>query len=170
MNKKTEIYLNEIAEQLWNNKASLFVGAGFSRNAISKSDIPIIPLWSGLGDLFFTKVNGRKPKSKDKAYANVLKLAEDVEHVFGRTTLDSIISEAIADKYRTPSEIYSEILSLPWLNVYTTNYDTLLERAADSLEQSGRRSYSKVLNDKALSVQSSPYIAKLHFCSHCRLE
>ena len=55
MNKKTEIYLNEIAEQLWNNKASLFVGAGFSRNAISKSDIPIIPLWSGLGDLFFTK-------------------------------------------------------------------------------------------------------------------
>lgn len=162
MNKKTEIYLNEIAEQLWNNKASLFVGAGFSRNAISKSDIPIIPLWSGLGDLFFTKVNGRKPKSKDKAYANVLKLAEDVEHVFGRTTLDSIISEAIADKYRTPSEIYSEILSLPWLNVYTTNYDTLLERAADSLEQSGRRSYSKVLNDKALSVQSSPYIAKLH--------
>lgn len=42
MNKKTEIYLNDIAEQLWNNKASLFVGAGFSRNAISKSDIPII--------------------------------------------------------------------------------------------------------------------------------
>lgn len=162
MNKRTKIYLNEIAEQLWNNSASLFIGAGFSRNAVSGPGISDIPLWSDLGDMFFLKVNGRKPNFRDKAYANVLKLAEDVEHVFGRPALYSIISEAIADKDREPSDIYAEMLSLPWQNVYTTNYDTLLERAADSLEQSGGRSYSRVLNDEALSEQTPPFIAKLH--------
>lgn len=133
MKKNTKIYLDEIAEHIWDNRACLFVGAGFSRNAISQPGTTDIPLWSGLGDLFFSKVNGREPKPKDKAYANVLKLAEDVVHVFGRSTLDTLVSEAIADNSRIPSEIYSELLSLPWQNVYTTNYDTLLERAADYL-------------------------------------
>ena len=79
MNKTTQGYLNDIAERLWNNQASLFVGAGFSKNAHLQAGAKLPPNWDELGDLFFEKSRNRKPNNNDRAYANVLRLAEDVE-------------------------------------------------------------------------------------------
>lgn len=91
MDNQLKIYLDEIAEQLWNNKAGLFVGSGFSLNANTEKGTDRMPMWADLGDLFYKKLHGKNPSYEDKAYLNILKLAEDVESVFDRATLNDII-------------------------------------------------------------------------------
>ena len=162
MDNQLKIYLDEIAEQLWNNKAGLFVGSGFSLNANTEKGTDRMPMWADLGDLFYKKLHGKNPSYEDKAYLNILKLAEDVESVFDRATLNDIIIKAIADEKRTPSDLYYKMLSLPWVNIYTTNYDSLLERSATELHKKGRVDYTIFEEEKSLSTITSPYIAKLH--------
>lgn len=162
MNKQLEIYLSEIAEQLWKNRVSLFIGSGFSLNAISEEGVKSMPLWNDLGDMFFKKIYGRAPKFKDKAYVNVMRLADDVENVFGRNALNEMITDAISDNKRKPSDLYYTMLSLPWTNIYTTNFDSLLERAAQELQMKGGSHYSLFVDEKSLPSIESPYIAKLH--------
>lgn len=73
MSKTTIEYLDLISDRLWNGQASLFVGAGFSKNAQLKDGGKLPPDWNELGDLFFEKARHHKPNPKDRAYANVLR-------------------------------------------------------------------------------------------------
>ena len=130
--------LDIIAGRLWDGHASLFVGAGFSKNATLLSGGKIPPDWNELGDLFFEKARTHKPTPKEREYANVLRLAEEVECVYGRKALFNMIQESINDNYLEPSDLHMQLLSLPWRDVFTTNYDTLLERAAIKLKEQRR--------------------------------
>lgn len=49
-------------------------------------------------------------------------------------------------------------MKLPWRDILTTNYDTLLERAAEKEAQK----YQLVTNEEILVYQPSPRIIKLH--------
>ena len=162
MSKSTKQYLDIIADRLWDGHASLFVGAGFSKNAILKSGAKMPPDWNELGDLFFEKTRHRKPKAKDRAYANVLRLAEEVNCFCGRESLSDLIRESINDANLEPSDLHLQLLSLPWEDVYTTNYDTLLDRAANRLNGRGKRTYSLILDDQDIGLSSSPFLMKLH--------
>ncbi len=62
------------------------------------------------------------------------------------------------DEY-VPSELHEKLLNLGWKDVFTTNYDTLLER---TLEQITERHYSVILNKEDLIYSSEPRIIKLH--------
>lgn len=74
-------YINEIAEKMKNGRASLMIGAGFSKNAV-----PNMPTnkkfltWNELGDVFYEKLYNHKPESNER-YLNVLKLAEEVDAI-----------------------------------------------------------------------------------------
>ena len=57
--------------------------------------------------------------------------AEEVEAAFGRPALDNILQDCIPDLEYEPSELHKKLLNLPWTDVFTTNYDTLLERATN---------------------------------------
>ena len=162
MSKSTKQYLDIIADHLWDGHASLFVGAGFSKNAIPKLGAKLPPDWNELGDLFFEKTRHRKPKAKDRAYANVLRLAEEVNCFCGRESLSDLIRESINDANLEPSDLHLQLLSLPWKDVYTTNYDTLLDRAANRLNGRGKRAYSLIFDDQDIGVSSSPFLMKLH--------
>ena len=63
----------------------------------------------------------------------MLRLANEIEAAFGRPALDSILSQSIPDLNYSPSELHKKLLNLPWEDVFTTNYDTLLERTAETL-------------------------------------
>lgn len=65
----------------------------------------------------------------------------------------------IDDKRWEPGGLYQELLKLPWTEILTTNWDTLLERA--SLEVSAPV-YSVVTRQEQLSSSRSPRIVKLH--------
>lgn len=116
-------YLNEIAERLWANRASVMIGAGFSKNSSNA-----YPDWNQLADLFYQQAHGVKPDPSKQKYMNPLRLAEEVQAAAGRPVLESLLSSNIPDLEIQPSNLHVELLEFPWVDVFTTNYDTLLER------------------------------------------
>ncbi|MGC1052109.1 SIR2 family protein [Pantoea agglomerans] len=149
--------LKYISERLWEGRAAVLVGAGFSKNAKpAKSNARPFPMWNELGDLFYKKVYC---KDNEYKYSNVLKLADEVQAAFGRSTLDKIIKDAIPDNDYEPSDLHKSLLTLPWSDVFTTNYDTLLERTCVHIET---RKYDVILNKDDLINAERPRIIKLH--------
>ena len=115
-------YLDEIAGRLWSNNAAVMVGAGFSRNANPVGPKSAsFPDWQDLGDIFYKKLYCRLP-GKEARYMNLLKLAEQVEAAFSRSVLDKLLRSQIPDLGYEPSSLHSQLLTLPWQDVFTTNY------------------------------------------------
>ena len=151
-------YLQEIAERLWSGHAAIMVGAGFSKNAKPNgTTVTSFPDWSQLGDLFYEKINGERPNNSK--YLNILKLADEVQAAIGRPALDQLLRANIPDKDYEPSALHVKLLELPWVDVYTTNYDTLLERASSSITS---QKYDIVINKEDLVYSERPRIIKLH--------
>lgn len=147
-------YLDLISQHLQENHAALFIGAGFSLNADKATpDVPNMPLWKDLAEKFKDKLGG----SED---TDPLTLAENVEIAYGRHELDQLLLDSINDADYLPSPLYNDLLRLPWSDVFTTNYDTLLERAAEKVIG---QPY-KVITNKSDLVGSSgrSRIVKLH--------
>jgi hypothetical protein len=149
-------YLDDIADKLWSqpSHATIMVGAGFSKNASRD-----FPDWNDLGDVFYEKLYSEPPTLKNTRYANVLKLANGVEAAFGRATLNKILKKEVPDVSVEPSSLHRYLLLLPWADVFTTNYDTLLERASNLVSS---RRYDIVVNTEELVYSNSPRIMKLH--------
>lgn len=159
-------YIRDISEALAQGHAALMVGAGFSKNAkkITATDKRFLD-WKELSDLFYTSLYGEEG-GPGKEYCSSLRLAQEVETISGRPRLDSILKEAAPDLEYAPTEIYTNLMDLPWTDVFTTNYDTLLERAADTVTS---RRYNVVTSQEDLvNSNDVPRIIKLHgsFPSH----
>ncbi len=148
-----KIYLDEIAERLWSNHAAVMVGAGFSKNSN-----PAFLDWNQLGDIFYKKIYGHPPDGK-QCYLNVLKLADEVQAAFGRPVLDHLLRSMIPDNNSKPSLLHNDLLELPWTDVFTTNYDTLLERASKDIVS---KKFDVVVNKEDLVYSEKPRIVKLH--------
>ncbi|MRT93956.1 SIR2 family protein [Ancylomarina sp. 16SWW S1-10-2] len=152
-------YFLEIAKKLQSKHATIMVGAGFSKNAKKVcSSGKEFPNWNQLGDAFYKKLNGDFPKEKDR-YLNPLKLADEVKAVFGRNILDDLLKDEIPDKEYQSSDLHEKLLTLPWRDIFTTNYDTLLERAAENVFE---QRFDIVLNKEDLIHSTQPRIIKLH--------
>jgi hypothetical protein len=134
----------------------VLVGAGLSREArLSSADVPPPPLWSDLSrsmraDLY--------PGDPDAAPWDPLRLAEEYRSYFGQAAMDAFIRRHIRDAAWKPSERHSELVELPWADILTTNYDTLLERAARQSD----RSYDPVRSESDIASAKAPRIIKLH--------
>lgn len=157
---QTKPYLDEISDRLWSNNAAVMVGAGFSRNAEPMgSSSASFPSWQELGDGFFRKLHGHSPSEDEAKYLSLLKLTEQVQAAFGRPALDELLRQEIPYRSYRPSTLHSQLLELPWRDVFTTNYDTLLEdaRAFVTLKH-----YEVVAKKEDLLYASQPRIVKLH--------
>ena len=159
-------YIRDISEALAQGHAALMVGAGFSKNAkkITATDKRFLD-WKELSDLFYTSLYGEEG-GPGKEYCSSLRLAQEVETISGRPRLDSILKEAAPDLEYAPTELYTSLMDLPWTDVFTTNYDTLLERAADTV--TSRRYHVVVSQEDLVNSNDVPRIIKLHgsFPSH----
>ena len=152
-------YLNEIAERLFSGHAAVMIGSGLSKNARRHSpSSPDFPDWAQLGDRFYQKLHNREP-SADNRYLSVPKLAHEIEAAIGRPALDQLLRDAIPDRDYEPSPLHAKLLELPWTDVFTTNYDTLLERTCGSVTS---RRYDVVVNLDDLVYSERPRIVKLH--------
>ncbi|WP_272567501.1 anti-phage defense-associated sirtuin Dsr2 [Providencia sp. PROV255] len=157
MINKIKPLLNNISARLWDGRAAILIGAGFSRNATPLTNkARKFPMWNDLGDIFYESVYCEKNSNK---YSNVLKLGDEVQAAFGRAILDKLIMDNVPDKEYEPSKLHVSLLSLPWIDVFTTNYDTLLERACVNVDS---RKYDIVLNKSDLMNAERPRIIKLH--------
>lgn len=120
-----------------NNKASLFLGAGFSINSG-------LPSWKQL----------IAPLAKDldikmDSYHDFAQITQYYENARSRRDLlDEIIKQI--RKPVKPNPILAELLSLNFENIWTTNYDNIIEK---SLDENGIK-YNTIANDSNVGFHS----------------
>ncbi|MGK3991106.1 SIR2 family protein [Sorangium sp. So ce136] len=160
-------HLRQLRALLWSDAsrggASVMVGAGMSRNATPlRADQPRMPLW---GDLCANMAKETWGSDGLRRGADALLVAEYFERVHGRTALDDFLRRQIRDNEFTPSRLHILLMALPWADVFTTNYDTLLERASRKVIE---RRYEVLVNESDLANSKQPRIVKLNgsFPSH----
>ena len=122
------------------NGASVMVGSGFSRSAqrvnLSAKEMPT---WQDLIDHFHRALypedgtssqgNNRRPA------ADNVRFAQEYEAAFGRSDLHDALRRLVPDTEYSPGIEHRRLLKLPWRDIYTTNWDTLLERTQDQVAE-----------------------------------
>jgi hypothetical protein len=98
------------------------------------------------------------PDDLNGAPADPLRLAEEYRTYFGQAALDAFIRTHVRDAGWNPAANHHLLLDLPWADILTTNYDTLLERAARSAD----RVYDPVRTEADIAFAKAPRIVKLH--------
>ena len=143
------------------------VGSGFSRNAQNiHPDVAPPPLWNDIAQELLNELKLRSGDSEgldagvsSLSVDNPLRLAQAYEANIGRNKLHDLLVRLIRDDDFVPGKAHSRLLSLPWRDVFTTNWDTLLERAGSDVTE---RTYSVVKKIAQLPQMSQPRIIKLH--------
>lgn len=149
--------LNQIRTFLELRKASVMVGAGFSKNAEMGENVHMKD-WGELCEDFYTSLYNTKPSDKDFRLKSALRLAQQIESTMGRTALDEIIKNSLPNDSISPGYLHKLLVSLSWRDIFTTNYDSLLEEAAVK----AYRHYNVVTSKDSLIYQPHPRIVKLH--------
>lgn len=149
--------LNQIRTFLDLRKASVMVGAGFSKNAEMGEDVHMKD-WGELCEDFYTALYDSKPSDRDFRLKSALRLAQQIESTMGRTALDEIIKNSLPNDSISPGYLHELLVSLNWRDIFTTNYDSLLEDAAIK----AYRHYNVVTSKDSLIYQPHPRIIKLH--------
>lgn len=90
---------------------------------------------------------------------SVLDISDTYVEEYGRVSLDTLLKEAIPDQNYEPGEIHKSLLRLPWTDIYTTNYDTLLERTLPYIIE---RNYDVIFDVRDIPNSNTPRIVKLH--------
>ena len=160
----------QLQKYLWewpSSRASVIVGAGLSLNTKPSPGVRThFPTWSELARIMFDEIypprpdettEGKKEREKQFNPGSALRFASEYEAAFGRPKLESLLLSVIPDSGHQPGIIHSLLLQLPWKDVFTTNYDRLLERT----EVPGR-AYQPVTTINDLITARAPRIIKLH--------
>lgn len=151
------VLLDKLKRYLSVGKASVMVGCGFSLNAESDGTGQMRE-WNALNADLFKSLYGRNPSNTELDRLNPVRLAAQVENTLGSKELDEIIMNALPDKSVYPGVLHKKLMKLRWHDVFTTNYDTLLER---SCNESGS-AYTLVTTKETLLYSKPPRIIKLH--------
>ena len=164
-------HVNRVREALWQGpgyRASVMVGSGFSQNAVKIRPGAADPIsWSRLGDSIYTRLYPKYDRddqtkhvlAKEETSVGILKLAQEYEIAFGRSELYTLIQDMVRDNDFEPSDMHSRLLKLPWCDIFTTNWDTLLERTSRSVVD---RHYNSVHSMEQIPLASQHRIVKLH--------
>ena len=165
-------HINRVRDALWQRSgggASVMVGSGFSRNALkTRPDANDPPTWREVAKAVYDKLYPQ-PQDENRdleiSTSDFLRLAQEYEATFGQGDLHRFLIELIRDDDFLPGDSHIRLLSLPWHDIFTTNWDTLLERARISV---AGRAYSVVRNMAEIPLANRPRIVKLHgsFPSH----
>lgn len=142
------------ARALWQDEAAVMVGAGFSRVCTREKNSPTPPLWSDFKTEMAAALGHGQGEIPD-----ALRLAQEYQTLHGDSGLDQLINRLITDEQWEPGSLHKQLLELPWRDVLTTNWDTLLERTKP---QTPDRIYSCVRTIQDIAHRSQPRIVKLH--------
>jgi hypothetical protein len=155
--------IRQIQGALWGvtetRGAAVLVGAGFSRNALlAAPNSPKPPLWTDFSRIMKERLY--PGSGTERAPSDPLRLAEEYKAALGGTALESLIYELVRDKEWRPGPLHRRLVELPWTDILTTNWDTLLERSADVTDR--EETYDTVRAIADLPRTRSPRIVKLH--------
>ena len=147
------------------SRAALMVGAGLSLNARPAPGTDTqFPTWRQLARAMFDELyphsnDPTEQKDREERFNrnSPLRIAGEYEAAFSRGKLESFIRAHIPDSGHQPGAIHEGVLELLWRDVFTTNYDTLLERTEVT-----KQAYQPVTTTHELTTAFAPRIIKLH--------
>ena len=90
---------------------------------------------------------------------DAMAIAQEYCDEFGRAELHGFLREQVRDDDIEPGDLHRRLLALPWADVFTTNWDTLLEKTR---ELTIKPNYSVVRVVHELPLAARPRIVKLH--------
>lgn len=132
-NNNLSHFIEQFSEQVINNEASLFIGSGVSRNSG-------YPGWADL-------LSGCADELKlDIDEVDLYSLAQYYVNKHSDSDLRRIISQKI-NKLPKSNDLLDCLLEIDFNNIWTTNYDKLIEKG---LEEKGI-SYNVIFSDKNLA-------------------
>ena len=164
-------HIDQIRDELWKrpSRATVMVGSGFSRNAssvIPGADPP--PTLQDIRRSLFKELYPRGShggsdrecvNAKHSELGSFPSLAQEYEIAFGRTRLYQFFKRLIRDDELRPANVHKRFIRLPWRDIFTTNWDTLLEKSLDSIPDRG---YSILQNKDEIPLSDQTRIVKLH--------
>jgi SIR2-like domain len=164
-------HFEQIRRRLWCNRdfgqAAVMVGSGFSRNAEKIAPGTLnMPTWTDLAEQMHDELDPQNLSGKkQQKITNPLNLASEYEAIFGRSALNDFLTRRIPNDQYNPSKLHKLLMSLPWSDIFTTNYDTLLERTRPVIHD---RKYDLICKHEDIPGKMKPRIVKLHgsFPSH----
>ncbi len=149
-------------------KVSVMIGSGFSRNAHAiRSDTKPMPLSRDIATELHSMLYSREDLyAEGDALINspprddIARVAEEYRSQYSSSELHERLKDLVRDGEFEPGEPHKRLLRLPWADVFTTNWDTLLERASTAISDP---CYQVVHTAKELRGTSGlPRIVKLH--------
>jgi hypothetical protein len=156
------VHIEAIRRALWRPRggAALMVGSGFSHNARPVSGaVGKMLLWSELTrELYCDLHPGHSRDAKLPPGTSSLQLAEEYQRTFGPTRLDERLRQLLPDDRYEPGPLHKLLLDLPWRDVFTTNYDRLLERT----QLAPVSTYHLVFTPSDIPQSRPPRLVKLH--------
>ena len=178
MSKETTLaYIKDIALRLSDSNiyggASAMIGAGFSKNAEAIGNKISPPDWGELASDMYIELYP-KPSNEENIKTwesnkliktsgkNTLHLAEEYITFFDRNKMNLLIEKNVSDEMFIPSSLHKRLLSQNWTDIFTTNYDTLLERTREAVFP--KKDYKVIYSKDNLpgSRGALPRIIKLH--------
>ena len=128
-NDENTIHFGAIRQAFANNNAAVMVGSGFSRNAVGGDSLAT---WLDVAKALWNELN---PDVKEANFSTemVTQLGEQYARVFSVAALENRLKQLIPDHQVVPGPLHDQLLRLQWSEIFTTNYDTLLERAAEKI-------------------------------------
>ena len=143
------------------------IGAGFSRCARKArpgaSDPPMwLEVTKGISDKLYPPEDAEDSPPGARSVSSPgdsLRLAQEYESAFGRSDLHDFLRRLIRDDDHEPDAMHRRLLRLPWRDVFTTNWDTLLEKTCSSIAE---RKYTIVRNKDEIPLGAPPRVVKLH--------
>jgi hypothetical protein len=125
-----QVHYNAVRRALENGNAAVMVGAGFSKNAENGDELA---MWHEVAQELWRELNPDGAELGDFSASTVTQLGEQYARVFSKPGLEELLKRLIPDERVAPGLLHRSLLSLPWSEIFTTNYDTLLERAAEAV-------------------------------------
>lgn len=176
-NKQTDsnVQIDTIKQLLYEKKMSILVGSGFSKNVNKKFPTWIELLKDMVLEMYekeykeyihFNQINDNQYKviTFVRKIVNKIGYLEIVEKYIEFKGMREAITFYIEDQLQEVSngkkdlEVHEKLISLPWNNIYTTNYDTLLEDTSSKINSD----YVVVKESKKLALGLKKRIIKLH--------
>ena len=162
-------HINQVRDALWGNYgngASVMIGSGFSKSALKvRPGIGDPPMLTDIAAELHRRLypdttdSNQQIETSSTAADHILSLAQEYVTAFERANLHELLQRLIRDDDLMPGNTHARLLRLPWRDVFTTNWDTLLERA---LPQVTDRPYTIVRDRDEIPLAKKPRIVKLH--------
>ena len=117
LERAIELFIKDFSEKLQCERASLFIGSGISRKAGYSS-------WKQTLKECAEEIELDVEKEQD-----LITLAEFYVKTRQRTKINQTITSYFRDNNGSPTSVHEILASFPVKDIWTTNYDTLIERS-----------------------------------------